>query len=351
LKAVFFLATAGLLLGSEAWPPPATPAPLVGFSYSPLLSQAADRQSPRDLEILLDATSPDLVRLPVYWESVEPEPATLDFSSVDDLLAVVESYDLTAARPARVVLTVGARNFLYPELHEPAWAAPRSQPHLDDLQLQSAYRDYFVSTLLRYRSSPLLYAWQVENEPLDYVGNAQTGDDQIKAAQLAWEVAEVHAIDPQHEAVITTFDAWNVSVDLLQIYAPSLLSRLGGYPSGHPHQAMVAGDVLGLDMYIDGPSVPLRFTDTDLRAAWKAQAVDFWAGQARVQGKDLWITEMQAQPWSGMSGYAPANLVSTAADYRQEAVQVVLLWGVETWLRDPAWMAAAQHAMDILRQG
>jgi hypothetical protein len=349
VKAVFFLATAGLLLGSEAWAPPATPAPLVGFSYSPLVSQAADRQPPQDLEILLDATSPDLVRLPVYWESVEPEPATLDFSSVDDLLAVVEAYDRTAARPARVVLTVGARNFLYPELHEPAWAAPRSQPHLNDLQSQSAYRDYFESTLLRYRSSPLLYAWQVENEPLDYVGNAQTGDDQIKAAQLAWEVAEVHAIDPGHEAVITTFDAWNVSVDLLQVYAPSLLSRLGGYPSGHPQQAMAAADVLGLDLYVDGPSVPLRFTGADLHAAWKEQAVDFWAGQAQVQGKDLWITEMQAQPWSGMSGYAPANLIATAVDYRQGPAQVVLLWGVETWLRDPAWMTAAQRAMDILR--
>lgn len=349
MKAAFFFAAAGLLLGSEAWPPAPPPAPLVGFSYSPLVSQWADRQPQQDLEILLDATSPDLVRLPVYWESVEPEPETLDFSSVDELLAVVDAYNQTAAHPARVVLTVGARNFLYPELHEPAWAAPRSQPHLNELQTQIAYRDYFDGTLLRYRSSPLLYAWQVENEPLDYVANAETGDDQIKSAELAWEVAEVHAIDPQHEAVITTFDAWNVSVDMLQAYAPALLSRLGGYPSGHPEQAMAAADALGLDLYVDGPSVPLRFTNADLRAAWKGQAVDYWAGQARDQGKDLWITEMQAQPWSGMSGYAPANLIASAEDYRQEPVQVVLLWGVETWLRDPAWMAAAQRAMGVLR--
>jgi hypothetical protein len=39
----------------------------------------------------------------------------------------------------------------------------------------------------------------------------------------------------------------------------------------------------------------------------------------------------------------------SAADYRQEPAQVVLLWGVETWLRDLAWMAAANHAMTILR--
>jgi hypothetical protein len=39
----------------------------------------------------------------------------------------------------------------------------------------------------------------------------------------------------------------------------------------------------------------------------------------------------------------------SATDYRQESLQVVLLWGVDTWLQDPAWMAAATHAMAILR--
>ena len=97
------------------------------------------------------------------------------------------------------MLTIGARNFLYPELHEPAWAAPRRQPQLNDLQSAAAYRAYFEGSLMRYRSSALLYAWQVENEPL--------GDDQIKAAQLAWEIDEAHQLDPGHKVVTTSFDA------------------------------------------------------------------------------------------------------------------------------------------------
>jgi hypothetical protein len=343
------LAVAALLLGSEVWPR-STPSPaLVGFSFSPLTSESVHRDAAEDLASLLEATDPDLVRLPVYWESVEPTPDSLDFSSVDELLAVVQDHNRLAVRPTRIVLTIGARNFLYPELHEPAWAGPRQQPNLNDAQSGAAYRAYFDGSLMRYRSSPLLYAWQVENEPFDYVGNDSTGDDQIQVAQLSWEIAEVHRLDPAHQAVTTSFDGWNVTVDMLQLYAPLVLAALGGYPSGHPEQALAAGDALGLDLYVDAASTPLQFTNIDLRSQWKQQAIDFWAGQARAQGKGLWLAEMQAQPWSGRAGFTPANLVASAVDYRQEPLQVILLWGVETWLQDPAWMAAAQRAMAVLR--
>lgn len=348
LRALVCLAGAALLLGTEARPPLPPPAPLAGFSYSPLTSQSAHRDPALDLAILLAATDPDLVRLPIYWDTVEPTPDTLDFSSIDVLLAVVEDHNRLAG-PTQIVLTIGARNFLYPELHAPAWAGPRQQPYLNDAQSGAAYRTYFENSIVRYRSSPLLYAWQVENEPFDNVGNELTGYDQITAAQLSWEIADVHELDPLHRVVITSYDGWNVSVDLLQLYAPAVLSRLGGYPSGQPEQALAAGDALGLDLYVNNPATPLRFTDPDLRSVWKQQAVDFWAGRARAEGKDLWLAELQAEPWKGVSGFTPANLVASAADYRQEPLQVVLLWGVETWLQDPAWMAAGTQAMAILR--
>jgi hypothetical protein len=348
LKALVCLVAAALLLGSETWPKETPSAPLVGFSYSPgNVSSAADPA--RELANLLAATEPDLVRLPVYWELVQPTPDSLDFSSVDELLDVIDAHNTYADRPARVVLTLGARNFLYPELHQPAWAGPREQPNLNEMQSSSPYRTYFDESVLRYRASPLLYAWQVENEPLDYVVNEVTGADQITTAQMAWEVDEVHSLDPAHKVGVTTFDGWNVYIDMLQIHAPMVLAGIGMYPSGHPAEALQLGDALGLDLYIDQPSTSYRFTSPDLRSVWKQQAISFWADQAKAQGKDVWLAEVQAQPWDGTVGYEPANLLATAVDYRQEPVQVVLLWGVETWLRDPAWMAAANHAMTILR--
>ncbi len=303
-----------------------------------------------DLRELLDTTEPDLVRLPVYWDVTQPSPRVLDFSSVDTLLAVVADHNATASRPTRVILAVGARNFVYPELHAPAWAGPRQQPQLGLAQQGSPYRLYFDATVLRYRASSLLYAWQVENEPYDYVINTLTGADQITPQQIQWEVDEVHSLDPGHRAVTTTYNAWNVIVDWMQMKVPPVLGALHGYPSGHPEAALDEADALGLDIYVDGPSTPLRFTSVALRTSWKAETIRYWADLAQAQHKELWLTEMQAQPWGGdAAGFSPDDLLMTARTYRTDPLGVVLLWGVETWLQEPAWMRAAVQAMDILR--
>ena len=57
LKGLWFLAGAALLLGSEVWPSATPPAPLVGFSYSPLMLYGAQRDPAQDLQSLLDAAS------------------------------------------------------------------------------------------------------------------------------------------------------------------------------------------------------------------------------------------------------------------------------------------------------
>jgi hypothetical protein len=345
VKALFIVVAAAILLGGETWPHPQPAAPLVGFSFSPDTSMNAGRDPTQDLALLLDTTQPDLVRLPIYWEEVEPTPDTLDFDSIDPLLAVVANHNLTALHPTRVVLTIGARNFLYPELHEPEWAGPRQQPFLDQAQAGDAYRLYFDSSIERYRASPLLYAWQVENEPLDYVGNDFTGADQITPAQLAWEVGEVHRLDPVHKAVVTTYNGMNVYVDMLRLSAPAPIGA-----SGHPADALQVGDALGLDLYVDGPNISFRhFVTIDLREQWKQEAVSFWADEANRQGKELWVAEMQAQPWSDSNTFKPKDLVASAVDYRQDNLQVVLMWGVETWLDDPSWLAAGAKALQILR--
>lgn len=142
------LLAAALALGSEMWQQSAPAPPLVGFSFSPLISESADRNPAHDLGRLLDATDPDLVRLPIYWELVEPTPDERDFSSIDSLLEVVAHHNLHSDIETRVVLTIGARNFLYPELHAPAWAGPRMQPYLGEAQAGGAYRDYFDLSII-----------------------------------------------------------------------------------------------------------------------------------------------------------------------------------------------------------
>jgi hypothetical protein len=338
-----------LLLGSEDWAPERTAPPLVGFSYSPLTSTEVDRDPAVDLSRLLETTHPDLVRLPIYWELVQSSPEQLDFESVDALLAVVAKHNETSPNPTRVVLTVGARNFLYPELHQPPWAGPRTQPYIGAVQSQLAYRTYFTSSVTRYRDSPLLYAWQVENEALDIVVNDSTGINAISPEQMQWEIDQVHMLDPHHEVVLTSYNALNSTADLMQVYTPWLLPLIGG-GSGHSDEALQMGDAFGLDIYLDSPHVAWRSaTSVHMRSKWKQQSIGFWSARAHAEGKDIWLAEVQAQPWGGETSFAPSDLVASAVDYREERLDVVLLWGVETWLQDPAWLAAGQHAMEILR--
>ena len=58
---------------------------------------------------------------------------------------------------------------------------------------------------------------------------------------------------------------------------------------------------------------------------------------------------MQAQPWGESGTFSPQDLVESAIDYRQEPLQVVLMWGVDTWLADPTWLSAGSRAIEILR--
>ena len=217
------------------------------------------------------------------------------------------------------------------------------------VQSAQPYRMYFDASIARYQSSPLLYAWQVENEPFDKVVNSYTGYDVVEDAQLAWEVGEVHRLDPGRKVVITSYNALNATFDAVQAYAPALLFLIGG-GSGHPGEALAAADGFGLDIYIDGPYIPWRdFTTIALRSQWKQQSMAFWADRAHAQGKEMWLTEMQAQPWGGAGTFAPADLLASADDYRHEPLDVALLWGVESWLEDPEWLAAGKQAIGILR--
>src|SRR5262245_62671791 len=109
----------GLIPSSAFEPPPA--APLAGFSYSPKLAKWARHDPVAGLRTLLQQVHPDLVRLPVYWDSAAPSRDRLDFNETDRLLEVIAQHNATESDRVRVVLVVGARNLGAPELYLPNW--------------------------------------------------------------------------------------------------------------------------------------------------------------------------------------------------------------------------------------
>src|SRR2546423_6643579 len=102
---------------------------------------------------------------------------------------------------------------------------------------------------------------------------------------MQWETAEAPRLDSNHRAVTTTFDGWNVMVDWLQTNLVAVLDGLRGYPSGHPAVALQAGDALGLDVYVDGPSTPFRVSALGLRPPWKGGASRYRSAVGDGQGQ------------------------------------------------------------------
>lgn len=333
-------------------PPPVLNPPLVGFSFSPIA--ITDGRPPEEvLTRLLHDLQPDLVRLPVYWGSVAPTASSLDYQEVDQMIKTVEAHNARkGSRQTQVVLVVGARNLVFPEVHLPAWLDTSKVHNLESVVKTSTYQRYLETTFHRYANLSLLRAWQVENEPLDDASAGAVRNGTLSASMVRKEVDLLRSIDLVHEVVITTFNSAHPVQD---IEGASPIGWLyehlpGARPVGHPSQALTMGDTLGLDLYVVTESTPLKVISPSTRIAWKEESLDFWQLQAQKTGRALWITEMQGSPWIGTSGFTTRDLLSSALAYRGHGVSAYLLWGVENWLDSPEWMKTGLTAIKLLRQ-
>ncbi|MGH7903738.1 MAG: hypothetical protein ACREPA_06385 [Candidatus Dormibacteraceae bacterium] len=343
----------GTLAAAGPAPVPMVPRPpLVGFSFSPQAALYLGEDPDRTLTTLLVRLRPDLVRLPVYWSDVAPTPDGFDFAEVDRMLALIRGFDSRHHAHTRAVLVVGARNIDYPELHVPGWMPIDPTLRMPSLLRSAAYRAYLRTVVLRYAADPLLDAWQIENEPLDDVAGPGI-DAAVSVSTMASEIRLAKSADPAHPVVVTTYNSAGLNLDQRQLSPLSGLYSIlpGPHAVGHPLPALTLGDVLGLDVYVVTPTTPLSDASARKRIHWKQSTLAFWAEQARLQGKQLWITEMQSSPWVTGAGFTINDLYYSAQEYRAEGASVVLLWGVEQWVQDPIWMRAGQRAFRLLREG
>ena len=326
----------------------ATPA-LIGFSFSPRAALYEGQEPVAALRTLVDELNPDLVRLPVYWDAVEAQRGSFDFTETDQLIKVIEDYNRTrVTRPARVILIAGVRNMGYPELYVPEWVPAAEREPSAQMTSDPEYRSYLKATFLHYHPSPLVYSWQLENEPLDNLLASAGTDHRITGDKLQDELELLRSIDGR-PAVITTYNSSTLSLDVAALTPSSHAPPAGAaLPAGHPLEALQSGDVLGLDLYVVTGDTSLTDANATKRIDWKRAALPYWANQAQAAGKPLWITEMQAAPWPGLSNFTISDLLYSANAYHDRGASVILLWGVEEWLGSPAWMQAGKQARQIM---
>lgn len=131
------------------------------------------------------------LRLAAHWPMVEPEPHIYNFTELDYQIERAEEVGAT------VILGVGRRLPRWPECHVPDWASA-----LETNERQAAQLRYMEQVINRYKDSPAVILWQVENEPfLEVFAFEHCGELDVEFFER--EIAMVRELDPTREILVT----------------------------------------------------------------------------------------------------------------------------------------------------
>jgi hypothetical protein len=238
--------------------------PLVlGTTFSARYARDLGLDPRQTMDALLDDVGVRQFRLVSYWDDMEPQPGTYDFSQLDWQFKDAEAHG------AKITLSLGLRQPRYPECHMPSWAASESES-----QWQPQLEAFMTQVINRYKNSPSLDSYQVENEFfLKGFGQCETIPGALDRSRLVSEYNLVKKLDPVHTVIV------NRSNNAL------------GMPVGQPQP-----DEFGISIYKrvwDG-----TLTHRYLEYPFPAWYYAFIAGTTKIiTGKDTIIHELQAEAW------------------------------------------------------
>lgn len=145
---------------------------------------------------LLDDLGVRNIRIPIYWDELEPQRGAFDFAPWDWQL------DELARRDGKAILAVGRKLPRWPECRTPPWFS-----ELESGAQREALLTMLETVVRHYQDRSAVAAWQIENEPFLRFGRCPEPDP----ALLDEEIALVRRIDPSRPIVITDtgeFSAW-----------------------------------------------------------------------------------------------------------------------------------------------
>lgn len=293
---------------------------------------------------LLDLTGTKRVRLAVEWSEVEPRPGEYDFRLVDAMLEEASRHDAT------VLLGVGVKALRHPEFYIPDWVTAKADlPNNDVISNDPYLRDRaleMVATVVRHTAaSDAVDSWAADNEP--YVASSRAEAWTLSREFVATEAQTIRANDPRGRPVVINHGQHFVF-------------------DRRWEDALADADILGASVYpfrnydIAGRQYVLPILEIGpLGPNYAAQS-----RAAHEQGKQFWITEMQAEPWfdGDMRTLSPENpsknlthhnLDSVVAYARRSGADRIYLWGAEWWLYesekfgDSSWLVQAKRAVDL----
>jgi hypothetical protein len=200
------------------------------------------------------------LRLAAHWPMVEPVAGNYNFTELDYQIKRAEEVD------ADVVLAVGRRLPRWPECHVPDWAK-----NLSAEERNEELRKYIKQVVERYKDSPAIKYWQVENEPfLALFAYEHCGELDVNF--LDEEIALVKSIDPSRQIIIT--DSGNL---------------------GTWSKAYQRGDIFGTSVYVHFWNPEIGQFRTLLPAWFYRVKANY---NAVIYGeKPAFLIELSAEPW------------------------------------------------------
>ena len=293
-----------------------------GVSFIPDYAQSLGVNPQQNMDALLGIHVRQF-RLVSYWSDMEPTPGHYDFSQLDWEFQKAEQHH------AKIILTLGLRQPRWPECHAPDWAnvnAPESQ-------WQPQLETFMQKVIERYKNSPSLQSYQLENEYfLKGFGICPNDTRQ----RLVSEYNLVKRTDPRHPVIIGRS---NNSV---------------GFPVGQPQP-----DEFSISVY--KRVWDAGWTHRYIEYPWPAWYYGFLAGFQKIfLHKDMIIGELQAEAWppngksiqqislAEQNKSLDASRLKSRFEYgRATGMRTIDLWGAEYWyyrmvkLHDPSlWNVA-----------
>lgn len=162
-----------------------------GMSFNTLYARELGLNWQETYDAIVDDLGVRHFRLAAHWPMVEPLPNVYNFEELDYQIERAEQVE------AEVILSVGRRLPRWPECHTPDWARDISIEKRNSAQLR-----YMEVVVNRYKNSPAVKVWQVENEPFlsvfafDHCGELDTDF-------LDKEIELVRKLDPSRPIQVT----------------------------------------------------------------------------------------------------------------------------------------------------
>ncbi|MBI2446596.1 MAG: DMT family transporter [Parcubacteria group bacterium] len=275
-----------------------------GVTFSSKFSKELGLNPKENLIAILDNLEVDNIRLIAYWDEIEKEKNTFDFSDLDWQINEAQK------RNVKIILVIGMKVPRWPECYMPNWAEM-----ISNKERENELKLYLAEIIKRYKNNKVIKMWQVENEPFLRFGECPEREKNF----IESEISLVKSLDKSRPILITDG------------------GEFGWWP-----KAAKEGDIFGTTMYRRVYNKYFGRINYHLPPEFfilKEKITRFFIND---HNKKFIVIELSAEPWMAKQIYETGlqeQLKSFDIDFFKDTIQYAkatgfdeyYLWGAEWW--------------------